>query len=233
MDYFEEVRKIRNLIKTTKADVKRYLDDLDWEAEFKEAQDDDEYSIIKLNDFGISKLWDEIRRVNADSPNQELTNYIADTHHLYHTEIFNYQFDRLKQEFMKRKDEDYMPFLRCEECNQFFLTDRKLKDHKCKGTTKCRNCNKDCRTKERLEAHIEASVCIKKYKCEKCNTFAPTNSEQGWYRHLKSKEHKQNCGIEKVKLLFECKECDKPYRFESEYERHLLSPTHKKICSTK
>lgn len=233
MDYFEKLAEMRELIKTEKANALRRLEELDWEAEFKEAQEDEEYDIIKpyspeLKEF--EELRTEIRNtLNSDTT--ELCEYLAETERQY-LDIFQSQFAILKQEYMKRKDEDYMPFLVCENCFKFFTKESERKEHqdKCEGKkTTCGNCGKNCRTQERLEAHIEASVCIKKYKCDKCSTFAPTNSEAGWYRHLKSKEHKQNCGIVKEEVYYPCNECDiTPFSFPSELKRHKRTHLKKK-----
>jgi len=218
MDYFEKLAEIRLSIKTKRAEVQRRLDSLDWEAEFKEAQEDDEYSILQF-DTTLSDLASEIRKTFDTRPNPELCNYLAETEQLYREQVTNYQLDRLKQEFFKRKDEDYMPFLSCETCFGFYTTESKLKDHKCKITNKCKNCGRDCRTKDRLQAHIDALVCIKKYKCEPCE-YA-TNSKNEYDRHLNSKKHKETCGIEKE--TFECKDCNKKFAYRCKLNEHLVT----------
>jgi hypothetical protein len=230
MNYFEKLEDIQAKMKTMRADALRRLDNLDWEAEFREAQEDEEYSILQF-DTTLSELASEIRKTFEKTPNEELCNFLADTQTTYRNEVVNPQIDRLKQEYFKRKDEDYIPFLSCETCFQFFTTEGKRKEHNCKGTTKCRNCGRDCRTKERLQAHIDALVCIKKYKCEPCE-YA-TNSKNEYERHLNSKKHKEIFNIEKEIKVFECKDCDRQYAFESDYKKHCLSVKHKKLCPTK
>ena len=206
---------------------RRRVLELDWDAELERMLDDEEYSALDRS--YMPKDWTE--RTNAIR--LELTgNSTVDLRdHLLKAEqkareVANIQRDALKAEYQKR-DADLMPTLTCSHCARFFVTQKQCGDHTCDGTTKCNNCGQNCRTKERLEAHIRQRKCAKAHECKECSF--ETNSEAIWTKHTKSKEHREKAGI--VKAIHECSACEYTTSFDSKFKEHCLTKRHKKLCS--
>ena len=222
--YFHRLKDFRDNIKSFMEEQHTRLNTLNWETEFEEYDCNSEYTIIRLpewhDEFYVAVI--EIRKtLNMDT--YDLRDYLLETEQRY-IEISKIQRERLKQEYFKR-DIDILPSLFCKSCGRFFSKVQTHYDHDCKGKTTCENCGKNCRTKDRLNLHIESRMCFKKYNCEQC--IFQSNSHNEFERHNKSKSHKEKCGIKKIDIFYNCDQCDKTYAFPSELKRHKLSHLNK------
>jgi hypothetical protein len=200
------------------------LPDVDWDAEFDQMLEDDEYTAVDLS--YLPGDWDEHKHFIRSTLNQDTTD-LRDR--LLLTEekanlLVKIQKDFMKSEYYKR-DADLMPSLVCSHCAMFFVKQKYCSEHICESKTKCNNCGQNCKTQERLEAHVQSRVCQKKHQCKECPVPFQTNSDALWSKHIKSKEHKESIGIKRE--AHECSKCKKQFYYEYEYKRHSLT----KKCS--
>lgn len=227
MDYFKWLDEWIAIFDGEVERQRKRLNELDWDEELNKMLEDDEYTALDFSylpdDWYDRKI--EIRASLTGNHTIDLRDHLISAEEKVRV-ITNIQVERLKSEYYKR-DADLMPTLVCSTCAKFFNKQKHCYDHVCEAKTKCNNCGQNCKTKERLETHIQSRICAKKHQCKDCPIPFQTNSDAIWTKHTKSKEHKQSAGIKKEAKLFECKKCDRQYAFESDYTRHCLSVKHK------
>ncbi len=227
--FFAQLNEWKDTAKSLLETHKQRLDGLDWDKEMTEMINDDDYSVYQAGDF--EEFWKLSRRIQGwlHEDTTALRDALLETQNIVMS-VGQYQFKRLKEEVQKRSIDD-VPTLMCIECGKFFVSQTKNLEHDCKGTTKCGNCKQDCKTHERLEAHIRQRKCFKQFKCEHCPEYKGTNSEEMWKRHIISKEHKKAIGI--LQDLYVCVPCDYQNRHKYRYDDHCLTKRHReKVGST-
>jgi hypothetical protein len=212
---------------------------IDWEGEFKEMDDDSEYSPIPFltdEDF-YEKLecpetiCDDYERdaktfmlkmrlySNGIEPDKRLVEYVRSIQGLKQ-KIVNLYHTKLREEYLKG-DLDLRPSIYCPKCNFFAMNVAKFYDHECRKTTKCNRCKYVAPSYERLDNHMKAKhLKVYKYNCVVCPF--PTDSSKEFERHNNSKGHKEKCGIKKEVVFYPCNDCDiPPFAFPSELKRHM------------
>jgi len=227
--FFAQLNEWKDTAKSLLETHKQRLDGLDWDKEMTEMIIDDDYTIYDVS--GTEEFYPLVARIRKwlHDDTTELRDALLETEELV-LRIGQLQRKRLKDEIQKRNVDD-VPILLCGECGNFFVSQAKCNDHDCKGSTKCGNCKQDCKTYERLEAHIRQRRCFKQFKCEHCPEYNGTNSEEMWKRHIISKEHKKAIGI--LQDIYVCVPCDYQNRHKYRYDDHCLTKRHReKVGST-
>lgn len=223
MDFKRQLVEVKQHIPYLMKEVYRILDKTDWLYEADECLEDRTYSPIRnipviVNNITFYDLKLQIMGQLNSNPNPTLCELLweVDT---YVKELRVIQVKRFKEEFMKM-DPDLRPNLLCNDCGYFGVSEEMVDNHICKKSVTCKNCNKDCRTYERLQAHTDKQMCMKKHTCEKCNY--KTNSDNSWKIHLRSKEH---TGFQKGNYY--CEPCKFSANYLSKFQDHCATTKHK------
>jgi hypothetical protein len=233
---------MEKVIETLKIEIektKTRVGKIDWSKEFKDMIDDEEYTPLKYQHLSrhvkligmfdpdeVYKTTKDRWRSIKDTRPEEAKVIEVEWKEIERLlkEMCSIEMKALTTAWDSVEDECDKPYLLC-ECGHFAYSEKnKNKDeHDCdlddeERTTTCSICNKKCGTYERLDKH-KKSKHHTKYHCKPCEF--PTNSKAVWDRHLKSKDHKEACGIVSEKKTYPCPDCDvKPYTFPSELHRH-------------
>jgi hypothetical protein len=228
MDLINKLLEVENAIKPLRLQVEERLNTTDWGAEIITKMNEDKTykPIISIyEESGFKKISHLVLEEIKLRPNTEL----RDTLWRIHGElqkINEIQIERLKKEYLKL-DSKLTPSLICMDCGYFGCNETAIEEHKCKPTTRCKQCSRDCKTYIGLQRHLDAKMCLQQHVCENCKY--KTNSNNEWARHISSKKHKEAVGI--VKQTYKCIPCNFQTDFQSKYKEHCNKQKHRALTN--
>lgn len=228
-EYHQRMDEYVELIDERREDILFDLICNDWDAELELMAKDETYYVESLTrddlrEFGLrNKVLDYVNAWINENEDKELTKHYNEVLD-YETKLLNQMKSIFRDHILKRPDyEKNWTMLVCKDCNHFSKSVRDGLRHSCHKNEQ----GKYVITYDSTTNKPKQKVW--KHTCKECNYS--TNSDMSIATHNRSREHlaKKN---EPKKVEYVCEICDKKYRFNAEYERHLSSVKHRKVTKT-